>query len=252
MFHDTLVPFAERRIIIMENYNNFLNRISYQQTELQIGEGFFKPDNRVYEKVNPDNTFKPFYGDTVVFDLDCHTKTRLYKIIDKLYQWVPECFCQRLDKSTLHMTLHDLSASDNLDRISSEVFTNEIRLLQAIKNNPIEPQMTIRMKSNFIVNMVSTSLVLTLVPADETEWNKIQVLYDLMNEVKVCSYPYLTPHITLAYFNYDGFDAGSVQNLREVVNKLNQESFDITLNTEKLKYQKFTSMNDYISIFNLI
>ena len=246
-----LLPFTERRIIIMENYNDFLNRISYQQTELQIGEGFFKPDNRVYEKVNSDNSFKPFYGDTVVFDLDCHTKTRLYKLIDKLYQSVPECFCQRLDKSTIHMTLHDLSASDNLDRISSEVFTNEIRLLQAINNKPIEPQ-TIRMRSNFIVNMVSTSLVLALVPADDMEWNKIQVLYDLVNEVKVCSYPYLTPHITLAYFNYDGFDAGSVQNLREVVNELNKESFEITLNTENLKYQKFTSMNDYISIFNLI
>ena len=65
-------------------------------------------------------------------------------------------------------------------------------------------------------------------------------------------YPYMTPHITLAYFNYDGFDAGSVQNLREVVNELNKESFEITLNTENIKYQKFTSMNDYISIFNLI
>lgn len=235
----------------MENYNDFLNRISYQKSELQIGESFFNPDNRVYEKVNPDNTFKPFYGDTVVFDLDSRTKTRLYKFIDNLYQSVPECFCQRLDKNTLHMTLHDLSASDNLDSISSEVFQNEIKLLQILKANPQKPQ-TIKMKTNFVINMVSTSMVLALVPADEAEWNKLQILYDLINGVKVCPYPYLTPHITLAYFNYNGFDAGYVQKLKEVVNELNKESFEITLNCKKLVYQKFTSMNDYISIFNLI
>lgn len=124
----------------MENYNSFFNRISYQQSELQIGEGVFKPDNRVLEKVNPDNTFKPFYGDTVVFGLDSRTKTRIAKNIEKLYKSVLECFCQRLDKSTLHMTLHDLSASDNLDSISSEVFNNEIKLLQILKDNPQKPQ----------------------------------------------------------------------------------------------------------------
>lgn len=150
----------------------------------------------VYEKFNPDNTFKPFYGDTVVFDLDSRTKTRVIKIIEKLYQSVPECFCQRLDKSTLHMTLHDLSASDNLDSITSEVFYNEIKLFQIMKYHPHKPQ-TIRMKTNFVINMVSTSLVLALVPADEAEWDKLQTLYDLINEVKICPYPYLTPHITL-------------------------------------------------------
>lgn len=233
----------------MENYNDFLNRISYQQADLQIGDGYFTPDGRVYEKVNADNTFKPFYGDTVVFDLDSRAKTRIYKIIEKLYESVPECFCQRLDKSTLHMTLHDLSASGKLDNISSEIFTNEIKLLQLLKDKPIEPQ-TIRMKTNFVINMVSTSLVLVLVPADEAEWEKLQTLYDLINEVKVCPYPYLTPHITLAYFNYNGFDENSAEKLKEVVYEINRQSFDIALNTKKIFYQKFTSMNNYFSIFN--
>ncbi|MGN1432434.1 MAG: hypothetical protein ACI4XI_01915 [Ruminococcus sp.] len=234
----------------MESYNDFMNRISYQKADLQICEGYFNPDGRVYEKVNPDNTFKPFYGDTVVFDLDSRTKTRIFKIIEKLYQSAPECFCQRLDKSTLHMTLHDLSAADSLDVVSSEVFQNEIKLLQILKDNPQKAQ-TIKMKTNFVINMVDTSLVLALVPADEAEWDKLQTLYDLVNAVKVCPYPFLTPHITLAYFNYNGFDTGSVQKLKAAVNEINRQSFDITLNTNKLHYQKFTSMNDYISVFKL-
>ena len=65
----------------METYKDFLERISYQQPELLIGEGDFKPDKRVYEKVNPDNSFKPFFGDTVVFELDSSTKEMISKRI---------------------------------------------------------------------------------------------------------------------------------------------------------------------------
>lgn len=234
----------------MEKYNDFLSRISYQQAELQIGEGYFIPDGRVYEKVNPNNTFKQFYGDTVVFDLDSRTKAKISKIIDALYEAAHECFCEKLDKGTIHMTLHDLSASDKLENISSEVFNNEIKLLQVLKGNPVKSQ-TIKMKTNFIINMVSTSLVLALVPDDEEEWNKLQGLYDMVNKVKVCSYPYLTPHITLAYFNHNGFDKNFTQRLKTIVAELNKQSFDITLNTNKLYYQKFVSMNDYISVFKL-
>ncbi len=233
----------------MEIYSDFINRINYQQSQLQIGDGYFKPSGRVYEKVNKDNSFKPFYGDTVVFDLDDNTKLRVCKIIDELYEAAPECFCEKFDKSILHMTLHDLSASENLNSVSSEIFNNEIRLLQVLNDNPLKPQ-SIKMKTNFIINMVNTSLVLALVPYDETEWNKLQQLYELVNKVKVCPYPYLTPHITLAYFNYNGFDEDSARKLSRAVAELNRKSFAITLD-DKLYYQKFISMKDYISVFKL-
>lgn len=234
----------------MEKYNDFLNRISYQHAELEIGEGHFNPDGRVFEKVNEDNSFKPFYGDTTVFDLGKRTKAKIAEIIDNLYTKTPECFCQKLDEGTLHMTLHDLSASDNLEGVSTEVFSNEINLLRVLKNNPQKAQ-TIKMRTNYIVNMVSTSLVFALVPYDEEEWNKLQALYDLINNVKVCPYPYLTPHITLAYFNYNGFDERSAKNLKETVYELNMHRFDLTLNTERLFYQKFVSMNEYINVFKI-
>ena len=67
------------------------------------------------------------------------------------------------------------------------------------------------MKTNYVINMIHTSLVLALCPAVEKEWDNLARLYDLINQVKVCGYPYLTPHITLAYYNYNGFDVCSVQ-----------------------------------------
>ena len=39
-------------LALVINYNDFLKRISYQEAELQLGNGFFKPDSRVYEKVD--------------------------------------------------------------------------------------------------------------------------------------------------------------------------------------------------------
>lgn len=235
----------------MEKYKDFSDRISYQSAELQIGSGDFTPDGRIYGKVNPDNSFKPFFGDTVVFDLDKRSKEKVSRLIDELYNAAPECFCERIKTGTIHMTLHDLSASDDLSAVSAEVFGNEVDLLRVIKENPPEPRL-IKMKTNFIVNMVSTSLVLALVPADEAEWNKLQELYDLIDKVRVCPYPFLTPHITLAYFNHNGFDERSARKLKAAVYELNKNGFIITLNTNRLYYQKFTSMNDYISVFRIV
>ena len=75
-------------------------------------------------------------------------------------------------------------------------------------------------------------------------------LYYLVDRVKTLPYPF-TPHITLAYYNRNGFNENSVHQLEAVVNQLNKSSFEITLSTDKLVYQKFTSMNDYVSVFNL-
>ena len=234
----------------MEKYSDFLERISYQQAQLQIGEGDFTPDGRVYGKVNADNTFRAFYGDTVVFELDCDTKKEIAKMTDRLYEKVPECFCERLPEDTFHMTLHDLSASDNLSEVACEVFDDEVRLLQLLKEMPVKSQ-TIEMKMNYAVNMVNTSLILALVPVNEHEWNKLQKLYTFIDQIKVCPYPFLTPHITLAYYSHKGFSKSSADKFREVVSELNTKSLKITLHTDKLFYQKFVSMKDYFSVFSM-
>lgn len=234
----------------METYRAFLERISYQNQELAIGEGVFYPDQKLPEKVSYENRFKPFYGDTVIFDLDDKTKERVSALIDILYQSNSVCLSERLKTGTLHMTLHDLSASGSLAEVAPEVFQNEIKLLRVLKENP-QKRRVIKMKTNFIINMVSMSLVLALVPANEAEWNKLQELYGLVDKVRMCGYPYLTPHITLAYFNYHGFEESAADKLRAAVYELNRCHFSLTLDTDRLFYTKFVSMNEYIPVFRL-
>lgn len=109
--------------------------------------------------------------------------------------------------------------------------------LKVIKNREIQKheKEIIKMKSKYIFNMVDTSLVLGLYPADEGEYRRLMDLYFLFDTIKKLSYPF-TPHITLAYYNVDGFDLQAAQNLEDAVNILNKNEIEIELNVNHLYY----------------
>ncbi len=234
----------------METYNQFLDRInSFEKSEIYWGDDYFKGNASIALKVDKNNGFQPFYGDTVVFNLDDITKKRLARIVDSIYAIAPECFCERLVSNTFHMTLHDLSNSPVLENIAVELFENELKAVK--KAEKIEKQ-KIKMKSKYIFNMVNTSLVMGLYPVNEEEYNKLMNLYYLFDDVKKLGYP-LTPHITLGYYNVNGFSVQSARKLENIVKELNTKEMEIEieLDTTELFYQKFLSMNEYINIFSL-
>lgn len=233
----------------METYTEFLSRInSFEIKEVSFGNGFFMGNPSIAHKVDIDNRFKPFYGDTIVFNLDEVFKQKLSYYVDRLYEEVPECFCERLASNTFHMTLHDLSNSPVLQEVAAEVFENELFIIE--KSEAIAKQQKIRMKSKCIFNMVDTSLVMGLYPVNEEEYNKLMKLYCIFDEVRELGYP-LTPHITLAYYNVGGFDADLAGRLELIVREMNNDEIEIVLNTEKLYYQKFISMNEYVNVIKL-
>lgn len=234
----------------MESYIEFLNRInSFETSKMSLYCDNFVPNSSVALKVNENNSFSSFYGDTVVFDLDDREKNILTEYIRIIYREAAECFCEQLSPSTLHLTLHDLSNSPILEDIAGSMKLNEQKLLSVLSKNKI-PKQTIRMRSKAVFNMVNTSLVAGFYPTDETEYNKLMKLYETADEVRSLSYP-LTPHITLAYYNRNGFDNSAVKKLEKTVSNLNGASFEIVLDTDKLVYQKFSSMNNYENVFFL-
>lgn len=235
----------------MENYTEFLSRInSFEVPYTYYGEDYIHMNPNLSGKVEWDNSFKPFFGDTTVFDLEETVKHKINEIVDSLYKHVPECFAERLISHTFHMTLHDLSNSPYLPDIAAEVFENELKVIE--KSAFIPKNQKIRMKTKYIFNMVSNSLVLGLYPADEEEYEKLMELYDRMNDVKRLSYP-LTPHITLAYYNVHGFHAESARKLEQLIGEWNQgiSEMEIELDTANLYYQKFVNMNHYVNVIQL-
>lgn len=235
-----------------ETYREFSDRVSYQQNGLMLPQGAFRPDrSRVFSKVDEQGSYRPFYGDTVVYDLDPRTKRAIADMTEQIRGAFPECFAERLPDQTLHMTLHDLSASDDLSEVAPLCFENELKLVRLLRRDAVLPE-CIRMKTNRIVNMVDTALVMTLLPEDEDEWNKLEGLYRRIDEVRVCPYPFLTPHITMLYFNRSGFDEETARRMKSVADELSGgEKLSVTLNADRLYYQKFVSMKEYENIFAL-
>lgn len=250
----------------METYREFLERInSFEKKEPSFGDTYFGVSPSVVQKVAEDNGFKKFYGDTVVFNLDDKIKGKLAECVEKLYATAPECFAKRLAASTYHMTLHDLSNASALADVAEQVFWNELAVLERMekcrdiasaayaKNDGASGNArNIKMRCKYIFNMVNTSLVLGLYPADENEYVKLMKLYELFDEVKPLSYP-LTPHITLAYYNVHGFSAEAAMRLTAVVQELNEqiEGLEVELDCGNLCYQKFTSMDEYYDVVRL-
>ena len=240
----------------MENYKEFLNRInSFEKKETSFGDEYFNGNPSIAHKVNADNSFKEFYGDTVVFDLDENTKKFIAECVAKLYEVAPECFPERLINSTFHMTLHDLSNSKNLSDVAVELFYNELKVIDKIKTldtRKIDVTSPINMKCKYIFNMVNTSLVMGLYPASEDDYSRLMELYNIFDDVKSLPYP-LTPHITLAYYSIEGFDTESAGKLEQAILELNENisDVDVRLSINNLYYQKFRSMNDYINVINI-
>ena len=55
----------------METYQEFLDRInSFEKKEINFGNKYFKGNPSISQKVDKDNTYRRFYGDTIVFALD--------------------------------------------------------------------------------------------------------------------------------------------------------------------------------------
>lgn len=235
----------------METYPEFLVRIdSFEQKEIHYGNSYFKGNPSIAQKVDRDNSFRDFYGDTIVFALDDAVKKALAEYVDLLYQSVPECFCEKLAPHTFHMTLHDLSNSPSLRDVAEEMFDNELKVIKNAEEIQKYGNAPIRMKSKNIFNMVDTSLVLGLYPADEDEYQRLMNLFSVFDTVKKSDYPF-TPHITLAYYSIDGFSLQAARHLEDIVSQLNSNEMDIELNMHYLYYQKFRSMNDYIDIIPL-
>ncbi|MDE7300093.1 MAG: hypothetical protein K2N94_14955 [Lachnospiraceae bacterium] len=236
----------------METYQEFLDRISsFEKKEIHYGSGYFRGSPSISQKVARDNTFRNFYGDTIVFALDDTMKEKAAEYAEILHRSAPECFCERLAPDTFHVTLHDLSNSPVLRDVAEELFENEYRVIEKAKEIKEHEKVKIKMKSKAIFNMVDTSLVMGLYPADKDEYRRLMELYLIFDDVKKLNYPF-TPHITLAYYNINGFDLSVAGILEDTVNQLNHNEMETELNVRNLYYQKFRSMNDYIDIINLV
>ena len=202
----------------------------------------FETNPNLLKKVSRDGSFLPFYGNTVVFLLEDRTKEILSALQSQLYMEAGEMLSQPLHPDTFHMTLHDLvngtEPTADLCRKMEETKQQTEFLLASWR-----AQSLLRMKATWLFNMVNTSIVLGLAPADEETAFHLDALYTAMESIVPLEYG-LTPHITMAYFRPGRYSPEQLQPLR---NALCPIELELELRMDRLVHQTFTDMNHYQS-----
>ena len=203
----------------------------------------FRTNPNLEKKVTSSGAFFSFYGNTIVFDLDEDIKKALQSLQEELYTNAGWMLAQKLDSETFHMTLHDLmnesELTDDLQYWMKEVKAKVKPILESWKE-----QAPLRMKATWLFNMVNTSIVLGLAPADEDSWCRLEEMYTELDSVVHLGYA-LTPHITMAYFKPGTYTQYDLNYLRQALHPV---ELNVELRFENLFYQEFSDMNHYKTI----
>lgn len=205
--------------------------------------GDFHTNPNLSKKVAPDGSFLPYIGNTAVFRLDRSTQDKLRIIQDGLYEQAGGMLAEKLDPSTFHMTLHDLAnGTPGEDGLYARMMDSTRRAAEIISR--WKWKAPIQMESTWLFNMVNTSIVLGLRPANDASWQALDEMYMELENVTELGYG-LCPHITMAYFLPGSYDRSQTEKLSNVLTKVDMR---LTLYIEDLLIQTFQDMNNYFSI----
>ena len=219
--------------------------------------GSFHTADGLSAKVNPDGSYAPFLGSTVVFRPGIECMQILHMMKRVLYHKLGDTgmLSAFLPASTVHMTLHDLVCPElcrsdwaRQEKYSLEVadsLEQAVKIVEKIRKEYAGQKITL--VADRIVNMVSKSLVLLLRPQTEEDYQLLLDLYRRFDCVQNLPYP-LTPHITLAYFTPGMLDGDKLQKAVEYaqINPDNAPVFEF--DAEGIVVQKFLDMQSYIDI----
>ena len=205
-------------------------------------EGSFTTNPKLSQKVDENGAFLPFYGNTVVFELDGETKEALGEVQNKLYRSAWWMLSERLRPDTFHVTLHDLV---NGSWLTEELRKEMVRAAAAAELliGQWQGQAPLHLKATWLFNMVNTGIVLGLEPADEDAWHRLSEMYKALEAVVPLGYAW-TPHITMAYFKPNSYSQFELDYLKRALGPV---ELAVELRLENLVYREFSDMNHYES-----
>ncbi|MGN0778769.1 MAG: hypothetical protein ACI4MJ_06450 [Aristaeellaceae bacterium] len=205
--------------------------------------GSFETRPGLRSKVDDAGRLIPFRGNTTVFLLGEEDKRRLSLLQEGLYRAAPDMLAQPLDADTFHVTLHDLAngtpEQEGLSAWMAQTEAGARPLLALCRELP-----PLHMRTTWMFNMVNTSIVLGVKPADEDSWRRLDAMYGALETVRPLGYA-LTPHITLAYYRPGWYSQDTVERLRHALGPVDMT---LTLDPAHLVLQNFDSMNHYETV----
>ena len=219
---------------------DILNHYFWQSLPKSNG---FATHKGLENKVDARGKLKPYAGNTTVFLLDDTVKEALAVLQDSLYESVPDMLAEPLQTDTFHITLHSLvdglpgtpGLAESMDAAAEKAKV----LLESWKDGP-----ALCMQTSWMFNMVNTSIVLGLMPADPQSWQWLDEMYTALEEIVPLGYA-MTPHITMAYYRPGVYEEADKIRLGTVLRNIDME---LTLPMSALVLQNFTDMNHYQTV----
>lgn len=202
------------------------------------------------QKIGPEGQHLPFYGNTVIFDLSPEDKAKVASLQEILHHRAQSfrdgdkpvhCLAEKLDPSTLHMTLHDLMASPGIRPGEDGELRRTEQNADALVRQWRQGE-DLHMTGTWVFNMVNTSLVLGLRPGDHQSWLRLCEMYGALQQIRQLNYK-LCPHITLAYYRPGVYSREVLEQLRSLT--FPAEQVELTLRMQDLQVMTFASMNEY-------
>ena len=230
---------------MMENLQAFHARVDGFQRDSLPHEGPFTTKPLLVEKVAPDGGLRPFFGNTMIFDLPAEVQLQIARMQVTLHHRCGWMLAQPLTPSTLHMTLHDL-----LNGVDEAALREPVRQTgeqaRAILHELRKEVQPICLTSTLAFNMTGGSVCLGFAPDTEADCAALMGMHARFQAVVALNYP-LTPHVTLAYFRPGTYGPEEVAQLAAALAEINTlPPVHITVDADCLHYYRFTDMNTYI------
>lgn len=230
---------------VIENLEQYRQRTLGFMRDSLPHDGTFETNPRLKYKVDSQGKFLPFYGDTVIYHVDSHVKAQVKALQDILYSQCKDMLAEAIDCSTFHVTLHDLNNGERSPWLAEQMEGNRRAVGELWTKIGKGKGLPIRVRTVSVFNMVNTSVVLGLEPADEESCRRLMELYEQFQKVVFLGYP-LTLHITVAYFRPGVYSDGQRQALAQAFSEANRcIDMEFCLTDENLVYQCFSDMNHY-------
>lgn len=230
----------------MENLQEFHARVDGFQHNSLPRDGHFITKPLLIEKVAPDGGLRPFFGNTMIFDLPVEIQLLIARMQLILHHRCAGMLADPLTPSTLHMTLHDLLNGVDAAALAEPVRQTGMHAKAILAEQRSANLPPIRLTSTAAFNMTNGSVALGFAPDAEADCAFLMGMHARYQEVVALNYP-LTPHVTLAYFRPGSYGPEMVSALADALREINAlPKVRITVDAACLHYYLFEDMNSYL------
>ena len=230
----------------METLHEFHARVDGFQRYSLPHDGCFTTKPLLVEKVADDGSLRPFFGNTMIFDLPQDVQLTIARMQLLLHHRCSRMLAQPLTPDTLHMTLHDLLNGVDAAALAAPVRETGEQAKAILAQQRAAGTRAIRLTSTLAFNMTNGSVALGFAPDTEADCAALMGMHAAYQAVVALNYP-LTPHVTLAYYKPGTYGPEEVAALAEALAAINVlPKVRITVDADCLHYYTFEDMNTYI------